>query len=61
MKLPHHLDDTGVGKSAQIFTTTKKLVEALMKFIIDLRKDFFPNNLYFEADDQYLAQFEEFN
>lgn len=61
VKLPHHLDDTGVGKSAQIFTTTKKLVEALMKFIVDFRKDFFPNNLYFEADDQYLAQFEEFN
>jgi hypothetical protein len=61
VKLPHQLDDTGVGKNAQIFTTTKKLVEALMKFIVDFRKDFFTGNLYIAADDKYLKLFEEIN
>lgn len=54
VKLPHQIDDVNLGKGSQLFSTTKKLIDALMKFIVDYRKDFFPATLYAPADDSYL-------
>ncbi len=57
VKLPHHFDDLCLSKNSQVFLTTKKLVDAFMKFIVDYRKEFFSSSQYYKPDDNYESVF----
>lgn len=59
VKLPNQLEVLDLGKNSQLFVTTKKLVDALLKFLVDFRSELFPSTLYREADQAYVEEFNE--